>query len=116
LQLRSSGRITGAAVETGTFEVTVEARDGIGLLAGSTLTLVVRRPDIAPMRAATPFLLQGGEGLTEAEAAFLDRNGNGDGLYDLGDFRAWVVSRGSPDGEGDSPVSGRARALFSVAA
>src|SRR5690606_468507 len=88
-RLRSSGRITGEAIEMGTFEASVEARDAIGLRATGTVRIVVGPPDIEPARAAAPFLLAR-EGLSEAEKRFLDRAGNADGRYDLGDLRAWI--------------------------
>lgn len=92
LSLRGGGMVTGSAVEAGTFTATVRARDAIGLTAEGVLTLDVRAPSIDASRAAAPFL-QSRRSLTEAEAAFLDREGNADGRYDLGDFRAWVVGR-----------------------
>ena len=36
------------------------------------------------------FLLVG-EGLNSAQISLLNRQGNGIGAYDLGDFRAWVL-------------------------
>jgi M6 family metalloprotease-like protein len=95
LTLRTGGLLTGAALETGVFTATVRARDAIGLTAEGVLTLDVRSPDISPARAAEHFLVSG-TSLTEAEAAFLDRHGNGDGRYDLGDFRAWVFREQGP--------------------
>ena len=95
LTLRTSGLLTGAALETGVFTATVRARDAIGLTAEGMLTLDVRSPDIPAARAAEHLLVSGAS-LTEAEAAFLDRQGNGDGRYDLGDFRAWVFRQQQP--------------------
>jgi hypothetical protein len=40
--------------------------------------------------------------------AFLDRQGNADGAYDLGDFRAWVLANPS------LPLSAELRALAGV--
>jgi len=91
LSLRAGGRIVGAALETGTFLLTVRARDAIGLTSEAEVRLDVARPTIPLARAASHFL--GAEAsLTEAERRYLDRHGNGDGRYDLGDFRAWVMS------------------------
>jgi len=89
LTLRAGGTVTGEALESGRFEVTVRARDAIGLVADGVLHLDVRDPEIALERAAGPFL-QAGTSLSEAEEVFLDRRGNRDGRYDLGDFRAWA--------------------------
>ena len=95
LTLRSGGVVAGAALEAGTFEVTVRARDAIGLTSEGILTLNVRMPTIEASRAAAHFL-QSGTALTDAEALFLDRRGNGDGTYDLGDLRAWVFREEGP--------------------
>ena len=95
LALRSGGMVTGAARETGTFTVTLRARDAIGLTAEGTLTLEVGAPDIPTARAAGHFL-GSGSGVTDAEAAFLDARANADGRYDLGDFRAWTYRELGP--------------------
>jgi hypothetical protein len=87
--------VTGAARETGTFTVTLRARDAIGLTAEGTLTLEVGAPDIPTARAAGHFL-GSGSGVTDAEAAFLDARANADGRYDLGDFRAWAYRELGP--------------------
>ena len=88
MSLRNAGRLEGTPLETGQFTVAVRARDAIGLVAEGQVVVDVGPAEITPSRAVTPFILGGS--LTEAEAAVLDRNGNGDGRYDLGDFRAWV--------------------------
>ena len=95
LTLRSAGVVIGAALETGTFELTVRARDAIGLTSEGLLTLHVRMPSIEASRAAAYFL-QSGTSLSEAEAVFLDRRGNANGTYDLGDLRAWVFKEQTP--------------------
>lgn len=97
LSVRSGGVVSGAALETGTFTVTVRARDAIGLTAEGEVTLEVRPAEIPPARAAAHFLGTG-ESLSEAEARFLDRRGNGNGRYDLGDFRSWVTDEGEAAG------------------
>jgi hypothetical protein len=90
MSLRNAGTLEGTPLETGLFRLTVRARDAIGLTAEGEVTLDVMPAGITLERAVGPFLLGGP--LTDAEAAVLDRNGNGDGRYDLGDFRAWVRS------------------------
>lgn len=89
MDLRTTGTVEGAPLQTGSFTATVRARDAIGLTAEGDVTIDVGPAAIAPERAAGPFLL--GPPLTDAEAGYLDREGNGDGSYDLGDFRAWVT-------------------------
>jgi M6 family metalloprotease-like protein len=94
LALSVDGRMTGSAIDLGTFQVTVEATDAIGLTATATLTLDVGAPSIAIADLASVFLLRG-PSLAAVEIAFLDRHGNGNGAYDLGDFRAWVLANPS---------------------
>ncbi len=92
--LASSGSLWGAAVELGTFPVTVEATDALGLTATATVTLDVGPPAFPIGQLASTFLL-GGPPLSAVQLNFLDRQGNGDGVYDLGDFRAWVLANPS---------------------
>ncbi|MDZ7779087.1 MAG: immune inhibitor A [Gemmatimonadota bacterium] len=103
LSLRSGGVVSGAALETGTFIVTVRARDAIGLTAEGEVTLEVHTPDIPGARAASPFLGTDAS-VSEAEKRFLDRRGNGNGRYDLGDLRAWVAGDEEATGSAE-PVS-----------
>ncbi len=91
LALDHVGQLTGAALETGSFPLTVEVTDAIGLHAEGTFTLEVVEPVIAASALASKFLLSG-PSLSTAQSAFLDWNGNNDGSYDLGDFRAWVLA------------------------
>jgi M6 family metalloprotease-like protein len=91
LRLSGSGRVTGSALETGLFTLTLEARDATGLSAQGTVTLDVAEPQIPLQRAAAFFLLTA-PSLTPAEMAYLDRVGNAELGYDLGDFRSWVLA------------------------
>jgi M6 family metalloprotease-like protein len=94
LALGANGRVTGAALELGTFGLEVEATDAVGLTAVATVTLQVGPPTIPIGQLASPFLLRGAP-LSSIQETFLDRLGNGNGAYDLGDFRAWVLSNPS---------------------
>ena len=94
LTLNSQGRLTGSALELGSFQVDVVARDVLGLLAEATITLEVGDPGISLAQLASPFLGVG-EQLTSLQEDFLDHVGNGSGGYDLGDLRAWVLA--NPD-------------------
>ncbi|MFQ5535818.1 MAG: M6 family metalloprotease domain-containing protein [Gemmatimonadota bacterium] len=105
LTLDILGHIRGAAMETGTFTVTVEARDGIGLVDRGEVTLEVVEPTLSFARLAAPFVGVG-EGLTLPQQRFVDGRGNGDGAYDLGDLRAWVLSHP------DLPTSAPAQAAL----
>jgi M6 family metalloprotease-like protein len=91
MTMNAAGMLTGAALEDGSFPVTLQARDAIGLLATGTVTLQIDAPAFTAAQLASHFLLVGPE-LTNPEMYYLDRQGNADGGYDLGDFRAWVLS------------------------
>ena len=94
LALSGSGRLTGASLDVGSYPVSIEAVDALGLAAAAILTLVVSEPTIAVADLASRFLL-GGPTLSVVEQAFLDRQGNKGGAFDLGDFRAWVLAHPS---------------------
>ncbi len=91
LHLNPSGVFTGAAMELGTYVLTVQARDALGLTAEGTVTLEVAKPVLPADRLASPFFGVGPT-LTDSEQQFLDLQGNRNGSYDLGDFRAWVLA------------------------
>jgi hypothetical protein len=88
--LSTSGVIGGAALETGHFELEVEAVDAIGLPASAVLIMDFTDPSIPIDQLASPFLLNGPT-LTGPQITFLNLMGNQSGAYDVGDFRAWVL-------------------------
>lgn len=89
LSLSGTGRLTGAAIELGMFTASVQAVDAIGLTGVGTMTFDVSAPVFPVEQLVSPFLLAG-PALGQAQRDFLDRQGNGSGGYDLGDFRAWI--------------------------
>ncbi len=107
LALSADGRLTGSPIDLGTFPVGIEVVDASGLSASVTITVQVEPPSIPLAQLASTFLLQGPP-LSVVEVAFLDRQGNADGAYDLGDFRAWVLANPS------LPLSAELRALAGV--
>ena len=109
LLLQPGGLLTGSPMETGTFEVTLQARDALGLVDRATITVDVTEPVLAASLLAGPFLLVG-DALTLEQRVYLDREGNGNGQYDLGDLRAWVLRHP------DLPLNASVRALVSAAA
>jgi M6 family metalloprotease-like protein len=90
--LSTSGRLTGASLDLGQFPLTMEAVDAAGLPATGVITLDFGAPGIPLERAAAPFLLSGLT-LTAEERNFLAHQGNGVAGYDVGDFRAWLLSQ-----------------------
>ena len=91
LTFNRSGSIVGEAVEVGAFPLALRARDAIGLEADGTITLDVKVPVLGTTQMTERFLIGSGS-LTFAEERYLDRTGNGNGEYDLGDFRAYLLA------------------------
>ena len=105
ISMNTVGRITGAAMELGDYPVTLEARDAIGLTGQGIVTFQVDSPNIGIDVLASDFLSVG-PSLDGDQRWFLDGQGNGNGYYDLGDFRAWVLA--NPQ----LPLSAALRALI----
>ena len=87
------GAVTGAPVAMGDFVLSVQATDAIGLTDSIGVALTVGPPDVGLQVMAEPFMSVGV--VNSALETFLDLQGNGDGTYDLGDFRIWVL--GNPN-------------------
>jgi M6 family metalloprotease-like protein len=90
MTLDPTGSIGGVPVERGDFPLTLRAREHLGLEAYLALILVVDDPPLSVETLGGPFLLTGA--LPDAnQRLYLDREGNDNGAYDLGDFRALVL-------------------------
>lgn len=100
MRLDPTGRISGAAMEQGTFPLSFRVVDAIGLAADLSLDLVVVDPVISLERLASPFLLSG-PSLDFNQRNYLDREGNVNGSYDLGDFRAFFLRNPNLPSTGD---------------
>jgi hypothetical protein len=100
MRLDLIGRISGAAMERGTFSLGFHVVDAIGLEADVSLDLVVDDPVISIERLASPFLLTGTE-LDFNQKTYLDRDGNVNGSYDLGDFRIFYLRNPNLPSSGD---------------
>ena len=99
--------LRGAPLAMGNFVMTVRATDAIGLTGAVDVDLTVGPPDVGLQVMAEPFM---SVGLTNnALETFLDLQGDGDGTYDLGDFRAWVL--GNPNHPVDTPAGAAPSAL-----
>ena len=90
LALSIEGEIRGAALDLGLVPLTFDAVDANGLPSTGVITLDLVPPLIPIEQLVQQFLLVG-EGLNSAQISLLNRQGNGIGAYDLGDFRAWVL-------------------------
>jgi len=84
-------RVRGEAVESGTFSLTFGALDAEGLATTRTVQLVVTPPVIPVGHLLSAFLLTSGVP-TDAQLRYLDRAGNRNGFYDLGDLRAFLLA------------------------
>ncbi len=91
MSLVEQGQIVGAPMETGSFPLGLEIVDAIGLSGEIDLELEVVSPQISLEALAARFLLKS-SGLTLYQEEYLDRVGNADGGYDLGDLRAFVIA------------------------
>lgn len=91
LSLSRAGLIAGAALEMGSFPITVEAVDANGLPSTAVLSLELEAPVLTIEQLASPFLLTG-PALTDDQINFLNLQGNGVAPYDIGDFREWVLA------------------------
>jgi hypothetical protein len=94
LTFHQDGVIAGAALQSGDFELTVKAVDSSGLVATGTFTLAVGRPAVG-VQALVGMFLGNPIALTELQRQYLDRSGNRNGIYDLGDLRAFFLA--NPD-------------------
>ncbi len=103
LELGPDGHIRGTPLDRGEFPVRVGVVDAIGLAGSADVRLAVGPPTTPARVLAGPFL-GSGEGPTLGQAEYLDRQGNRNGRYDLGDFRAFVVAGQSGGGPAGSDV------------
>ena len=84
-------RLRGTPGRAGTFTLAGSVLDAAGRrIALPSATLVIAEPVLAVSRLAGTLLQAGAEPLSAAEAAFLDRSGNDNGRYDVGDLRAYL--------------------------
>ncbi len=90
----TTGLIAGSPMVRGTFPLDLHVHDALGLEDELSVTLEVVDPPYTLEVLASPFLLSGTV-LTSNERIYLDNEGNRNGLYDLGDLRAyWLRNPG----------------------
>ena len=78
-------------METGAFPLQILAQDAIGLKARGTIVLDVGPPRLGASTLVAPFI-ESGVAPTPLQQWFLDRWGNANGAYDIGDFRAFLLA------------------------
>jgi M6 family metalloprotease-like protein len=91
ITLQTDGLLLGRTAALGSFGVTVEVTDAVGLTGRALVTLDVAAPSFTIAQLSDAFLL-GDQPLDSIQGAFLDQQGNANGTYDLGDFRKWVLA------------------------
>ncbi|MFC1661758.1 putative Ig domain-containing protein [Gemmatimonadota bacterium] len=107
MTLDQVGKIQGVAMDKGTYPLTLHVMDGIGLKGDLVMDLEVVDPVIPLEQLASAFLLTGLD-LELNQRIYLDRAGNRNGSYDLGDFRAFILA--NPD----LPMSAEMRAVVEL--
>ncbi len=99
VRLTEDGVLLGAAFEVGEFPLEIRATDAVGLTEAFSFHLEVTEPEVELGTLLGPFLGLGAVPQATLQQ-FLDRRGNENGQYDLGDFRAYVLAHP------ELPVSG----------
>jgi M6 family metalloprotease-like protein len=97
LTVATEGRflsIGGSPVQTGQFDFVAEIRDSGQRSSLVTVTVAVGEFVMSVGRAITGFVRGEVEPLNDNEKAELDRRGNDNGQYDIGDLRAFVFGSG----------------------
>ena len=84
---------TGLSVGTHTAVITVAGNADDSPQTADVEFVVRARPDLAAQDVAD-HLMGAGTPLSAAELEYLDEVGNGNGSFDVGDFRAWLQSEG----------------------
>ena len=92
LAFTATGRFTGTPTELGTFPITVKVTSGRQTLTAD-VTISITAPALAVDEAVAG--LVGDSTLSASQIAYLDLLGNQNGLFDLGDFLAWVEATGA---------------------
>lgn len=109
--LAGTGSIAGTPLARGEFSLTLRALDAIGLQAFLPLTLVVDDPQIPAAMLGSALLLKGPD-LSVSTQVYLDRAGNVNDTYDLGDFRAYVLRNPNIASYTSAQMDGRPVEIF----
>jgi M6 family metalloprotease-like protein len=80
-------RLRGTPLAHGAFAVVVRITDALGTIASTPLTLAVVAAELSLERMLQPLLRNAAAPLTADEQTYLDRTGNNNGRYDIGDLR-----------------------------
>ncbi len=83
------GRIVGTTMDLGTYRFSLSAADGAGRQLVAEFELMVNAP-IIPISELVALFVGQPDPLTPALREFMDRQGNRNTFYDIGDFRAYL--------------------------
>lgn len=84
--------LSGAPDTEGVFDMVVRVVDALGTAVETVVRLAVGTFQVSVERLVGPLLRSDARPLTGAEEDVLDRRGNGNGRYDVGDVRAWLTA------------------------
>ncbi|MEO7965693.1 MAG: hypothetical protein ABIT38_17420 [Gemmatimonadaceae bacterium] len=85
--------VRGLPNEAGVFPAIVTAQDARGVRTSRVLSIIVSDPLFSLAHLLKPLLDRNGAPLPKLENDFLDNAGNGNGRYDVGDLRAWIIAK-----------------------
>jgi hypothetical protein len=83
--------LAGVLLEEGAVELTFELVDARGSAAPFLVPVTIEEFLVSEARLLQPLLRSPEEPLGEAERGYLDARGNGNGRFDVGDVRAWLL-------------------------
>lgn len=92
LGLSVTGRIAGTPRQTGTWTFSIRATSGAQQVV-QQLSITITAPQLS-VDAVVAQLLTGSSTLSSDDVNYLQLLGNQDGLFDVGDFLAWVQTTG----------------------
>jgi hypothetical protein len=90
MQFNPTGWISGIPMARGSFPLGLHVQDAIGLQDLAAITLEIVDLDVSLLTLASPFLATGAL-VTMDQRSYMDSEGNQNGAYDLGDFRAYLL-------------------------
>ena len=110
LTLAETGVVSGTASAVGSFQFGVRATDALGLLADLTVTLSIARPAFGLDVMGAEYLGKGAL-LTPGQLFWMDKQGNGNGRFDVGDIRRYLVNPGQLAAQ---ETTGRVQAIIRI--
>jgi M6 family metalloprotease-like protein len=85
-------RLHGTPLQHGTFALAVRITDALGVSGNQSLNLTIAAAPLGLERMLQPLLRTAAAQLTADEQTYLDRAGNDNGRYDIGDLRSALLA------------------------